>query len=232
MLMNITCFRDLPTDTLSKLQRAGRPLEPHDGTLIFAQGDPANAVYAIIAGDGHVRIGSNDAHSKSLMAQLFGEGDLFGEIGVIDGGVRSAEAITIGRVKLWRIGAAAFLETLRTEPLLGMSLSRILAQRLRRTHELLQDATFAPLSARLARQLLYLADLEGRPTAEGTRIALRFRQADLADLLGATTRSVITILNDWRARGLVAYDVSRALLTIRDEHALRAVTEGEPTDAE
>ena len=48
----------------------------------------------------------------------------------------------------------------------------------------------APLDA-----LLYLAEREGRRTAQGTQLAGRFRQGDLADLLGATTRSIITILN-------------------------------------
>jgi hypothetical protein len=61
--------------------------------------------------------------------------------------------------------------------------------RLRRTYELFQDAAFESLEGRLARQVLYLAEREGRPTPQGLRLAHRFRQADLADLLGATTRS-------------------------------------------
>jgi len=53
----------------------------------------------------------------------------------------------------------------------------------------------------------------------------RLRQADLADLLGGTTRSIITILNAWRASGMVIYDTDRALLTVRDIAALRELVE-------
>ena len=59
------------------------------------------------------------------------------------------------------------------------------------------------LEVRLARQVLYLARTDGRNTAQGRQLGGRLRQGDLADLLGATTRSIITILNAWRADGLV-----------------------------
>ena len=99
----------------------------------------------------------------------------------------------------------------------------VMARRLRRTFGLFQDATFETLEVRLARQVLYLLDREGKPTPQGLRVGNRLRQGDLADLLGTTTRSIITILNAWRAAGLVAYDSDRALLTARDVPALRAI---------
>jgi CRP-like cAMP-binding protein len=100
-----------------------------------------------------------------------------------------------------------------------------MAQRLRRTYELFQDATFETLEVRLARQILYLAARGGRQTQQGLRLSDRLRQADLADLLGGTTRSIITTLNAWRAAGLVLYDTDRALLTVRDIERLRAIVE-------
>ena len=79
------------------------------------------------------------------------------------------------------------------------------------------------IEVRLARQVLYLAGREGRRTDQGLQLSGRFRQGDLADLLGATTRSIITILNAWRTAGLVTYDTDRALLTVCDIAALRAI---------
>ena len=67
----------------------------------------------------------------------------------------------------------------------------------------------------------YLTKREGRSTEQGFQLAGRFRQGDLADLLGATTRSIITILNSWRAAGLVIYDPARAQLTICREDDLQ-----------
>jgi CRP-like cAMP-binding protein len=117
------------------------------------------------------------------------------------------------------------LATLTTCPRLGVALCRTLAKRLRRTYELLQDATFETIQIRLARQILYLAVSNGRETPQGVRLANRFRQNDLADLLGTTTRSIITILNAWRAAGLVSYDTDRAILTVQDINALQAIVD-------
>jgi CRP-like cAMP-binding protein len=102
-------------------------------------------------------------------------------------------------------------------------LCKLLAARLRRPFTLFQNATFEGVEVRLARQVLYLAKLDGQPIEQGIRLAGRFRQNDLADLLGTTTRSIITILNAWRASRLVIYDVNRAQLTLVDEAALRAL---------
>ncbi len=224
-LSSVAVFKGMTGEELSRLEQGSLRLEPNDGAAIFAQGDPADAVYAIIGGDGHVRIGAIDRNSKALMVEVFRAGEIFGEIGVIDSGTRSASAVVEGRVQLVKIRGPAFLAALGTCPALGGALCRMMAQRLRRTYELFQDATFETLQVRLARQVLYLAEREGRPTPQGLRLANRFRQADLADLLGATTRSIITILNAWRSAGLVVYDTDRALLTVQDIAALRAISD-------
>jgi CRP-like cAMP-binding protein len=122
-----------------------------------------------------------------------------------------------------RIDSQTFLETLNDHAALGANLCRLLADRLRRTVDLLQDATFESLEVRLARQVLYLSRRGSRRTAQGQQLSGRFRQSDLADLLGATTRSIITILNAWRASGLVVYDPVRAQLTLCREQELQAL---------
>jgi len=225
LLASVTAFVDLEHTARAKLERLSLVSEPRDGTEVFSQGDSSDAVYAIVGGDGHVRIGAIDRRSKSLMVELFHIGDIFGEIGVIDGGSRSATAVVSGRVRLARIPRAVFLSALSQDPSLGEALCRSLAERLRRTFELFQDASFERLEVRLARQLLYLADQDGRNTAQGIRLAQRWRQDDLADLLGTTTRSIITILNTWRATGVVLYDTQRAMVTLPDAKALRAIVQ-------
>ncbi|MGD0105278.1 MAG: Crp/Fnr family transcriptional regulator [Rhodopila sp.] len=224
-LTSIAVFQGMRPEEVSRMQHGSVIVTPREGEQIFAQGDPADAVYAIVAGDGHVRVGAVDRRSKALMVEMFRSGEIFGEIGVIDGGTRTASAVAEGRVQLMKIRRAAFLAALASCPALGESLCRMIAQRLRRTYGLFQDATFETLEVRLARQVLYLADREGRPTPHGLRLANRFRQADLADLLGATTRSIITILNLWRSADIVSYDTDRALLTVRDVSALRAISD-------
>jgi CRP-like cAMP-binding protein len=222
-LRTVSTFAGIDERALDRIEARSRPIEYQDGALIFAQRDPADAVYAIIGGEGRVRIGAIGRSRKGLMVQMFHTGDIFGEIAIIDGDVRSADAAAEGRVWTLRIGATVFLAALAEHPVLGANLCHLLAIRLRWTSTLLQDAAFEGVEVRLARQVLYLARLDGQPTEKGIRLAGRFRRNDLADLLGTTTRTIITILNAWRAPGLVIYDVNRAHLTLVDEAGLRAL---------
>jgi CRP-like cAMP-binding protein len=133
----------------------------------------------------------------------------------------AGQLLAEGRVRLLRISSRVFLEALHSNPMLGVNLCGILAGRLRRTFAMFRDATFESLEVRLARQVLYLAAHGSRRTEAGLQLAGRFRQGDLADLLGATTRSIITILNAWRTDGLVIYDAAQAQLKLCREDDLR-----------
>jgi CRP/FNR family cyclic AMP-dependent transcriptional regulator len=212
-------------DELDRLETRSRIIEPRDGSRIIAEGDPADAIYAIVGGTGHVRVGAIDRHSKGLMLEFLGIGDIFGEMGVLDGSTRSADCVAEGRVRLVRIERHVFLDALDRNAVLGKNLSLMFAKRLRRVSILFRDATFAGLEVRLAKQVIYLASRDGRPKENGIQLAGRFRQNDLADLLGATTRSIITILNVWRAKGLVNYDTAKAQLTLCREDDLRQIAE-------
>ena len=85
-LASVAIFKGMSGEDLQRWELACTFLEPGDGTFVFSQSDRADSVFAIVAGDGQVRIGSVDRHSKALMVEIFRAGEIFGEIGVIDGG--------------------------------------------------------------------------------------------------------------------------------------------------
>lgn len=89
VLTGVAAFKGIDPADLARVEAKCRVVEPRDGVPIFARGDAADAVYAIIAGEGHVRIGAMSRSSKSLMIEVFNLGEIFGEIGVIDGSART-----------------------------------------------------------------------------------------------------------------------------------------------
>jgi CRP/FNR family transcriptional regulator, cyclic AMP receptor protein len=224
-LSGISVFRGLPDEALRRLETGALTIEARNDEEICVQDEAATSLYAITGGEGRVRIGAIDRRSKKLMVEIFALGDIFGEIGAIDGGPRTASAVVEGRVRLMRISASSFTAVLSDTPQLGVNLARLLSGRLRRTFALFQDATFETVEVRLARQILYLGALQGRRTEAGIVLKSRLKQPDLADLLGTTTRSIVTVLNTWRAADIVRYDTDRAQLTIHREDALRALFE-------
>src|SRR5262245_22896704 len=102
-LLGVAPFKNMDPAALDRIEAASRIVEPRDGSEVFAEGDEADSVYAVVGGSGQVRIGAVDRSSKGLMIEIFGVGDIFGEIGVIDGSPRSADAVVEGRVRLLRI---------------------------------------------------------------------------------------------------------------------------------
>jgi CRP/FNR family transcriptional regulator, cyclic AMP receptor protein len=224
-LLSIPLFKGMTAAELDRLEARSHIIEPRDGSRVFAEGDPSDAVYVIVGGTGHIRVSAVDRNSKGAMIGVLQTGDIFGEVGVLDGSTRTFDCLAEGRVRLMRIEGHVFLDALDSSVVLGKNLSRMFAQRLRRISALLRDATFESLEVRLAKQVLYLASREGRRREQGIQLAGRFRQTDLADLLGATSRSVITILNVWRADGLVIYDTVKAQLTLCREDDLRRIVD-------
>ena len=94
----VAVFAGIDRLSLNHIEARSRFVEVRDGAQILKQGDAADAIYAVISG-GRVRVVTT-SRDKGLMVQMFHAGDILGEMGVIDGGVRSADAYTEGRVRL------------------------------------------------------------------------------------------------------------------------------------
>ena len=221
-------FEGVRPEDCTRLLAAISSRDVGENEIVFHQGDPAGAAYVVTGGTGNVRAGAAGGAAKQLMVEIFRLGDLFGELAALDGSERSAEAIALGGpVRLAVLPAGPLREALAEVPRLGANLALLLAARVRRTFTLLRDATFERLEVRLARQILYIARRDGRPGPDGVRLGQRVNQDDLADLMGATTRSVITILNAWRAEGLLRYDARTGRVTLPDPGRLVRLIEGD-----
>jgi CRP-like cAMP-binding protein len=210
-------FRGLPDGTI---QRAAALAVPHNyekGEVIFSQGDRGNALYGVASG--RVRISALGAGGQEVFLSIMEPGDTFGEIAVMDGLPRTAGATALDATRLLVIGRRAFLKLLEQEPRLAIELLRLLCTRLRWISELVEESAFLGGAARLAKRLLVLASLHGRPV-QADRLELRISQAELAHFLGIARQLVNRHLREWQRNGWVA--LSRGRVTIRDREALRA----------
>ena len=113
----VTFFKLLDAESRNLLAQAGRELELAGGELLFQEGEPADAMYVILRGGVEIFRDLPDGRELSL-AQL-ADGDVFGEIAVIDGQPRSASARTTGTTELFALDREVFLTLLaQTPPLL------------------------------------------------------------------------------------------------------------------
>ncbi len=221
ILAQVPLFSHLPDEGLDelggKLQR--RRFEREQ--IIFHKNDPGSTLYIIISGK--VKIVLPSAEGEAVLVALLSTGDFFGELSLFDGEPRSATSIASEPTDILTLDQEDLFEYLRGNPNAAEEIFSELSLRLRRTDELLSDAAFCNLSTRLSKRILDLAERYGQPNEEGnTRINMRLRQQDLADMVGATRESVNKMLKTYKLKNLLS--IKSGYITILDEGALRLRT--------
>ena len=101
------------------------------GTVLFRKGDPGSSLYAVCAG--LVRISVPSQQGQDAIFNLVPPGDLFGEIALLDGGARTADAVVIENSELMVIERRDFIPLVREYPDVAMKLIDVVCTRLRRT---------------------------------------------------------------------------------------------------
>jgi CRP/FNR family transcriptional regulator, cyclic AMP receptor protein len=209
--------RGLPAAALERLAALALRRAYDKDAVIFNQGDQGDALYSVVAG--RVRISASDSAGQEVFLNIMEPGDTFGEIAVMDGLPRTASATTLEPTTLVLIQRNDFLALLAREPQLALHLLKLLCERLRWTSELVEESAFLTGPARLAKRLLVLASLHGRPA--GDQMELRISQAELANFLGISRQLVNQQLQEWRKHQWV--ELKRNRIIVRDALALRRI---------
>ena len=187
------------------------------GREIFAKGSPGQSLVAVLRG--RIKISSLSNEGKEIVFNIVNAPEIFGEIAVLDGEERSADATAMTDCELLVLNRRDFLHLLENRADLCMIMLRILCQRLRQTSEQVEDVMFRHLESRLAKALLQLAERAGLHGLQSTSVELHVSQRELGSMAGGSRESVNKILQNWHRQGLI--DLGKASVLIRDIEALR-----------
>ncbi len=187
-----------------------------NGKVIFQKGDPGTSLMAVLSG--RVRISAYSEDGKEVILNIIEPGHIFGEIALLDGKERTADATAMGPTTLLVLDRREFIPFLERNPKIAIRLLEVLCERIRRTSEMVESVAFLDFGARLARLLLRFAETHGVEVAEGVQINLKLSQTDLGNLIASTRESVNRQLNAWSEEGVLALE--RGRITILDQDAL------------
>lgn len=190
---------------------------------IFKKGDPGSSMMAVIRG--RVKVCVYSADGKEVSLNLIDRGGLFGEIALLDGRPRTADAVTLEETDLLVLDRSRLLPFLTANPEVMIRLFDVLCQRLRQTSEHLEDVVLREAPARVARGLLRLSEALGKKASDGVRIDIRLSQQQIGSLIGISRESVNKQLGDWTRAGHLS--VQSGILTIHDRSALEEIAEAE-----
>lgn len=217
LLAQVPLFAALTPGELRSLEALLRPHRYQVGEIIFHEGDDGTALYIIEEGEVKIVLGSPEG--KEVVLGLLGRGDFFGELALLDGEPRSADAVATASSLLQILRREDFSRFLADKPRVAANLLAALSRRLRRTDQLVHDAAFLDVRTRLVKVLLNLAETRGQAGPRGIVITSRLTQADLANMVGATRESINKWLRYYEAQGLVHHQ--RGRLTVVNLQRLR-----------
>jgi len=191
-----------------------------DGEVIFMRGDPGSTLMILV--EGRVRIGVNTSDGREMLLTIMEPGQIFGEMSLLDGQARSADATAMGETLVLALERTDFLATLRQFPESALRLCAMLSQKLRRSTDQVEGVTLHPVNVRLARLLLTKAAQSSKPQGGGNpRIKGNPTQRDLGQLIGASRQKVNFHLGQWQAEGIIARDGNA--FAIQNWKALQAI---------
>ncbi|RDJ21861.1 Crp/Fnr family transcriptional regulator [Bosea caraganae] len=170
--------------------------------VLFLKGDAGDGLYAIRRGQ--IRIGTTDDAGQHMTMSLLGSGDVFGEIALLDGRPRTADAVAIEETEMFFVPRREFLHLLGREPTIAIQLIELLCDRLRNMSERMEEGAFLPAATRLARRLVTLV------TDYGAEIHVS--QDELAALTGVSRETVNRQLQQWKRVGLLSLGRSRVMI--------------------
>jgi CRP-like cAMP-binding protein len=137
LLQEHPLFSGLPAEIIERLSSYAVMRDVKRGTTIFTKGDVGNSLFAVC--EGTVKMTSPSADGKDAVFNMINEGAIFGEIALLDGRTRTADAVAATDCQLMVIDRRDFLPLLRSQQELAIKIIDVLCARLRRTSEQVED---------------------------------------------------------------------------------------------
>ncbi len=216
-------FKDLPEDLIDRIVKLSVNKRLRRGEALFYKNDDGDALYGVLGG--RIRICTGTAGGQELVLNIIEAGEVFGEIALLDGKPRTADAIAIDDCDLMVIQRRDVRHLLEQEPSLALHFLELAGARLRWLSDRIEDSAFLDVAGRLAKQLLHMAEISGEQTEEGTVVHLRPSQSELGQMLGTSRISISKHLRRWRDRDWVT--LRRGVVVLKNMDALQDIVDRE-----
>jgi CRP-like cAMP-binding protein len=207
LLAQTELFAGLPEPELRVCAGLFREVRFGKGEVLFTRGDAGTHLYLVA--EGRVRLAASTDEGRELSFRHAAAGELFGEIAMLDGGSRSADATCLTPVAAYRLDRRAFRGLISERPVIAARMIEFLCKRLRETSSQLEAIALHPLNVRLARFLLFALGTRTAPAGKRVPLELGFSQGELALLLGATRPKVNEAFAALEGAGAIGRTIDR-----------------------
>lgn len=211
-------FAQLPIAAIEDL--AARMTTRRVGTsvAIVRQDEPGDALFLIVSG--RVKAVVFGSNGREVLLASHRVGDSFGELSVLDGGVRSSTCVALEPTSLLVLSREHLLAHMQLHPQTALNMMSELSKRVRKSNETIAQLALYDVNERLVHQLVALAKEDGQDTAEGVLVRRRPTQQELANMVGSCRETISRAFNQLVRRGAI---ISRGRAMIVTPQLLQAV---------
>jgi CRP/FNR family cyclic AMP-dependent transcriptional regulator len=206
-------FAELDDAALAQVAGAAVSRELRRGDVVFAEGDEPDHLYVVEGG--RIAIASKSDDGRESVFALMERGELFGEMGLLDGLGRSAEARALEPSQVIEIPYDPVRATFEARPELLWGVVALLAGRLRSMDSALADSVFLDVTGRTAKRLLELG-------GEADEFLLPVTQEELAGMVGASRERVNKAIASFVRLGWIDQAERRYVILDREQLSRRA----------
>ena len=204
-------FSALDDDASHALRASMVALKLNKGQILFKEGEEGDRLYVVV--HGKIKLGTTSADGRENLLSILGPGEMFGELSLFDPEPRTSKATAVTDVRLVSLAHDAVIGLVTSSPQTSLELLRRLAQRLRKSNEVLADLVFADVPGRVAKAIMDLGERFGVQKEDGLHVNHDLTQEELAQLVGASRETVNKALADFAARGWVKLEPRAVLVT-------------------
>ena len=172
-LKQCNLFDELTPQQAERLNRAARLRTFKRSTLIYAPSEPGLTV--LVVAEGRVKIKDVTADGKETILAFLEEGEIFGELALLDGQPRHEYAEAVVDAQLLVLPREELLWLMEARPDVALSVARLIGMRRRRVENRLRNLLFLSSRDRMIHMLLELQESHGDRAAHDAVSACRFR---------------------------------------------------------
>lgn len=213
LLRETDLFAELSDQALAQVVSQATSRAVQRGDVLFEEGATPEHLYVVE--DGRIAIASRSIDGRESVFALMERGHLFGEMGLLDGLGRSADARALEASQIIEIPYQPVREVFEEEPALLWGVVALLAGRLRSMDSALADSVFLDVTGRTAKRLLEQA-------GDRDEFQLPVTQEELAGMVGASRERVNKAIASFVRLGWIDQSERRYTILNRDELTRRA----------
>lgn len=207
VLRNIPLFSGLDESELERLSKVAMRRRAARGEQVVRAGEDAETLIVMLTG--RAKVTNFDEEGREIILAWLSPGEIFGEMGLIDGSPRSANVVAVEPCELLILGKHEFQRCMQDNFQVAQKLMQILVRRLREADRNIESLALLDVYGRVARLLLDMSEDEN-----GKRVVRqKISKQDMARMIGASREMVSKVMRDLEVGGYIISEGDHITIT-------------------